>query len=183
MAEPSRSIFGLQIFRILAPFLESNTYQIIIIIVYKMLGSANFRELCHRHHLAATHQRQIIYETVMAMPGHPSPEAIYARVRRKIPAISLATVYKSIRTFFESGMLREVSLHHGSVRVEPNQRPHHHLVCMHCKSIMDLDESSLDPIQLREELPAGFEVKRIAIDVLGICAACARRSGKVRTRN
>jgi Fur family peroxide stress response transcriptional regulator len=140
-----------------------------------MQRTANFRELCHRHDLTATHQRQVIYDTVMALPGHPSAEAIYDEVRKHIPSISLATVYKNIRTFLDSGMLREVSLHHGSLRVEPNDEPHHHLVCTECKSIADFDESGLDPVRLREKLPRGFQVKRIAVDVLGICPACSSK--------
>src|SRR5579884_3807709 len=96
---------------------------------------SDFRELCRRHNLAVTHQRQVIYESLISMPGHPSPEEVYARVRRSIPAISLATVYKTINTFLESGILHEVSLHHGSLRVDPNPHPHHHLVCTECKSI------------------------------------------------
>ena len=47
------------------------------------------------------------------MDGHPSPEEVYAAVRERIPAISLATVYKNIHLFVESGVLREVSMHHG----------------------------------------------------------------------
>lgn len=143
-----------------------------------MLTPSHFRDLCHQHGLAATHQRQIIYEAVMSLPGHPSPETIYGRVREKIPSISLATVYKNIRTFMESGMLREVSLHHGSLRVEANRQPHHHLVCVQCKSIMDLDEAALGPVELRHKLPRGFQVKRIAVDVLGLCERCAANKGR-----
>jgi len=143
---------------------------------------ADFRALCHRHRLAATHQRQVIYETIMSLPGHPSPEDIYDRARKKIPSISLATVYKNIRTFLDSGMLREVSLHHGSLRVEPNHEPHHHLVCIRCKSITDLDEAGLELPRFRRTLPRGFQVKRIAVDILGICAKCSSRSTR-ETRN
>jgi Fur family transcriptional regulator, peroxide stress response regulator len=132
-----------------------------------------FRELCHRHHLAATHQRQLIYEAVMAMPVHPSPEAIYDKVKKRIPSISLATVYKNVHTFLDSGVLREVSWHHGSLRVELNAEAHHHLICVNCKSIMDLQESSFKPALSKERLPRGFQVKRIAIDVLGVCQACS----------
>ena len=82
---------------------------------------SDFLFLCREHGLAATHQRRVIYETVMSLEGHPSPELIYDAVRKKIPSISLATVYKNVRTFLESGMLREVSMHHGSIRVEPNE--------------------------------------------------------------
>ncbi len=78
-----------------------------------MISNSDFRALCRQRSLAATHQRRVIYETVMSLHGHPSPELIYDGVRKKIPTISLATVYKNVRTFLESGMLREVSFHHG----------------------------------------------------------------------
>jgi Fur family peroxide stress response transcriptional regulator len=144
-----------------------------------MLFPANFRALCHRHHLAATHQRQAIYEVVMSLPGHPRPEDIYAGVRKKVPSISLATVYKNIRTFLNRGMLQEVSLHYGSLRVEANQLPHHHLVCVSCKSITDLEAANLGALRFRQVLPHGFQVKRVAVDVLGICGAC---SGKAKLK-
>jgi len=141
-----------------------------------MLIPGDFRALCHRHHLAATHQRQVIYEAVVSLPGHPNPEDIYARVRKKVPSISLATVYKNIRTFLDCGMLQEVSLHHGSLRVETNYHPHHHLVCVSCKSITDLDAAHLGPLRFRQALPHGFQVKRVAVDVLGVCGTCATKT-------
>jgi Fur family peroxide stress response transcriptional regulator len=147
-----------------------------------MQPATHFRELCHRHHLAATHQRQLIYETVMAMPGHPSPETIYDKVRKKIPSISLATVYKNVHTFLDSGVLREVSLHHGPLRVEANEEAHHHVLCVNCKSIMDLETNSMEAVLLQEKLPRGFQVRRIAVDVIGVCLACSD-SGRLRQTN
>lgn len=138
--------------------------------------TGDFGELCRQHNLAATHQRRVIYDVVMSMKGHPSPELIYEKVRRKIPSISLATVYKNVRTFLDTGMLREVSMHHGSLRVEPNAREHHHLICIGCRQISDLEIANLEPLKLLSRFkgqPRGFRVIRIAVDVLGVCAACA----------
>jgi Fur family transcriptional regulator, peroxide stress response regulator len=139
-----------------------------------MIHGDEFAALCRSHGLAATHQRRVIYETVASLHGHPSPELIYEKVKKKIPSISVATVYNNVRTFLESGMLREVSLHHGSLRVEPNEHEHHHLVCVRCRSITDLDAKNLGPLRLKTQ-PRGFRVTRIAVDVLGICAACAAK--------
>ncbi|MGB0124768.1 MAG: transcriptional repressor, partial [Silvibacterium sp.] len=102
-----------------------------------------FRALCEQSGIAVTLQRQVIYQALRAMHGHPSPEEVYERVKAKIPSVSLATVYKNIHLFIEGGVFREVSLHHGSLRVETNARPHHHLVCTACKSITDIDASEL----------------------------------------
>ena len=143
-----------------------------------MRTESTFRELCRTHGLALTHQRQVIYETLISMPDHPSPEEVFARVRKKIPAISLATVYKTIHTFVDSGMLREVSLHHGSLRVDHNVAPHHHFVCKECKSILDVDESAFEPLRFKQRLPQGFKFERFAVDILGVCSQCSARSQK-----
>ena len=147
-----------------------------------MLAHSELRQLFHRHGLAATHQRQIIYEAAMVPPGHASPEAIYDRVRKKIPGVSLATVYKNLRTFIDCGLLGRVSLHSGSLRVESNPEPHHHLVCIRCKSIVDLEEKELAPIRFRHKLPYGFRAQRVAVDILGICKACSVRPRASRKR-
>jgi Fur family peroxide stress response transcriptional regulator len=137
-------------------------------------GNKPFRELCREHGIAVTHQRQVLFETMKTMLGHPSPEEVYARVKRKVPAISLATVYKNIHLFVESGVFREVSMHHGSVRVEMNGHPHHHMVCSMCRKITDVGEKELGLVAKRSRLPGGFLVERYAVDVIGICAKCQK---------
>jgi Fur family transcriptional regulator, peroxide stress response regulator len=131
-----------------------------------------FRDLCAARGITVTHQRQVLFEVLKSMPGHPSPEEVYARMKKRIPSISLATVYKNIHLFFDSGIFREVSLHHGSLRVELNSRAHHHLVCTVCKSISDIDESEIGPLQKPAVLPGGFLAERFSIDILGRCSAC-----------
>ena len=134
--------------------------------------TAAFRALCAAQGLAATHQRQILYEVMETMPGHPSPEEVYARVKKRVPAMSLATVYKNIHLFVEKGVLKQLSMHHGSMRVELNDHVHHHLVCSECKAVTDVDESHLGIFPSLNELPGGFQVKRLSIDLIGVCAAC-----------
>jgi Fur family transcriptional regulator, peroxide stress response regulator len=138
----------------------------------KQASSISFRQLCAEHGIAVTHQRQVLYEVMREMNGHPSPEEVYARVKRKIPSISLATVYKNIHLFVESGVFRKMSMHHGSVRVEMNDEAHHHLVCSKCKAIADIDEEALGTLLKRKKLADGFLVERYAVDVIGLCAKC-----------
>jgi Fe2+ or Zn2+ uptake regulation protein len=137
-------------------------------------GQHDFRELCHRHGLAMTHQLAVIYDSLMSFSGHPSPEEVFAEVRRQIPSISLATVYKTLHAFIESGLLRELSLHHGSLRVDTGLHPHHHLVCTGCKSVFDLDEAGLKPAKLIGKVPKGFRVQRMSVEIHGLCAECSK---------
>jgi Fur family peroxide stress response transcriptional regulator len=137
-----------------------------------VIESRPFRELCRENGIAVTHQRQVLYEVMKTMYGHPSPEEVYARVKKKVPSISLATVYKNIHLFVESGVFREVSMHHGSLRVEMNDEAHHHMVCSKCKAITDIGEKELGLVSKSSKLPGGFLVERYAVDVIGICAKC-----------
>lgn len=123
--------------------------------------------------MAFTFQRQVIYEAVLDSRQHPTPENIYEEVRGRIPSISLGTVYKNVKTFLDTGLLKEVSLHHGSLRLEANMAPHHHVVCSGCKAIFDLEESEVAPVELRRTpLPRGFAVSRCSVEIIGLCASC-----------
>jgi Fur family transcriptional regulator, peroxide stress response regulator len=109
------------------------------------------------------------------MSGHPSPEAVYAVVKERIPSISLATVYKNLKTFEEHGLIHEVSPHHGSARFETNSAPHHHLVCLRCKAIVDVPADDIGPVHLKKRAPGGFRIERYSVEMLGVCGQCAKQ--------
>ncbi len=136
---------------------------------------AAFRDECRRRGLASTHQREVIYRVAASRIDHPTPEAIYDLVKREIPSVSLATVYKNLNIFLEAGLLREVTMHHGSLRLDPNTHPHHHLVCERCKSIADLPGEGVEPVRIRSKLPKGFRVERYSVEFTGLCPKCAQR--------
>jgi Fur family peroxide stress response transcriptional regulator len=134
-----------------------------------------FRELAWKCGLAATHQRQVIYKAVVAMPGHYSPENVYAEVRRRTPSISLATVYKNLRLFVEHGLLREVSPHASTLLVEGNLEAHHHLVCTRCKAVQDIEGDFIDLKRLSRLAPRGFDLKQPLVEVFGLCRRCSTK--------
>ena len=136
----------------------------------------HFDALCKEAGITPTHQRLVIWQTLTEMHDHPSPEDVYRRVRSELPTVSLATVYKNIHLFVDTGLFREVSMFHGTLRIETNSEPHHHLVCRKCKAILDLDASNLSGFPLPQHLPEGFVAEQLSIDVLGLCATC--RQGK-----
>ncbi len=134
-----------------------------------------FRQRCRAAGLALTPQRETIFRAVVESQGHPSPEQIYERVKRQIPAISLATVYKNIHTFLAAGLLQEVTLHHGALLLESNPEEHHHLVCAGCRAILDLEQDAIDPVRFRRKPPAGYRILRQRVEILALCPDCARK--------
>jgi Fur family peroxide stress response transcriptional regulator len=134
-----------------------------------------FRELALQHGLAVTHQRQVIYQAVVASHGHHSPESIYEAVRRQIPSISLATVYNNLRLFIKSGLLREVTPHAATLRVDGNLEPHHHLVCSRCKAVQDIDIDFVDFKKLSRQARNGFDLTQPVVEVFGLCRRCSAK--------
>ena len=140
-----------------------------------------FRTRCVEAGLPCTHQRQVMYRALLEAVDHPSPDMLYERVKRDIPSVSLGTVYRNIKTFLDNGLIGEVSLlQHdslrGSLRLEANNTPHHHLVCRSCRKMFDLSAEQVEGIHLRERLPAGFQLERFVVEAHGLCATCAAPS-------
>jgi Fur family peroxide stress response transcriptional regulator len=134
---------------------------------------AEFQQLCHHKQLAVTHQRLVLYRALMQMPDHPNPEQVFERVRLELPSISLATVYKTLHLFLATGIIREVSPHHGSLRIEPNAQRHHHFVCLQCHAITDLAAGEVDVSPLKNSVPEGFQIAQVSMEVRGLCRRCA----------
>ena len=142
------------------------------------MSHEQFQELAWKHGMAATHQRKVIFDAVVADPGHYSPEQIYAVVKRRIPAVSLATIYKNLRLFVENGLLREVSPHASTLRVDGNLESHHHLVCTRCKSVQDIAGDFVDFKRLARQVPGGFDLKQPLVEVFGLCPRCSTKNLK-----
>jgi Fur family peroxide stress response transcriptional regulator len=142
------------------------------------LSHEQFRELAWKHGMAATHQRKIIFEAVVASPGHYSPEQIYVVVKRRIPSVSIATIYNNLRLFVEKGVLREVTPHASTLRVDGNLESHHHLVCTRCKSVQDITGDFVDLKRLARQAPGGFDLTEPMIEVFGLCQRCGAKNIK-----
>ncbi|HVJ06310.1 MAG TPA: Fur family transcriptional regulator [Candidatus Saccharimonadales bacterium] len=133
----------------------------------------SFQQLCREKQLAMTHQRLVLYRTLMQMTDHPSPEQIFDRIRVELPSISLATVYKNLHAFLEAGIVSEVSPHHGSLRIESNAERHHHFICMECHTITDLAPAQIDETPLISSVPPGFQVEQVSMEIRGLCGRCS----------
>ena len=140
------------------------------------LSHEKFRELAWKHGMAATHQRKVMFEAVVSAPGHYSPEEIYAVVKRRIPSVSLATIYNNLRLFVKKGLLREVSPHASTLLVEGNLEPHHHLVCTRCKAVQDIEGDFINYKKLSRQAPRGFDLTQPLVEVFGLCRRCRAKT-------
>jgi Fur family transcriptional regulator, peroxide stress response regulator len=132
-----------------------------------------FRHLCREHSLAATHQRQKIYEALVSRPGHYSPEEIYEQVKRDLPSISLATVYKNLKTFVQAGLVREVAVEGRAARFDVKGAPHHHFICDRCGNVEDIEWYDV-PTPASRSLGTRI-LRECELIFRGLCTKCAPR--------
>jgi Fur family peroxide stress response transcriptional regulator len=129
---------------------------------------------CREAGMNVTPQRMAIYRALLESEDHPTPELLYKRVRPKMPALSLATIYKSLDALTKLGLAHRVPVAGDRKRYDANVDQHHHLVCTRCNKVMDVYDDRFDavaPPRLRD----GFVAHAVSVQVLGLCAGCARR--------
>ena len=133
-----------------------------------------FRAACRARGLSVTPQRLEIYRALVSRGDHPSPEMLYEAVRERLPNLSLATVYKTVDTLQELGLVQPVSPLHERIRLDPNMEPHHHLVCVRCKAVVDVDAEVVERLRLPPPARHGFRVFGASVQFSGLCPDCQR---------
>ncbi|MGH7984774.1 MAG: Fur family transcriptional regulator [Candidatus Binataceae bacterium] len=133
---------------------------------------AEFATRCKDGGLAVTPQRLAIIEALLAADDHPSAEAVCAKVRWRHPHISLATVHRTLETLCRIGEARKVTPLHDSARYDGNLEPHHHVICVHCRQIRDIQIEGLDRVLDRNGPITGFTPLGCALEVRALCDRC-----------
>jgi len=128
----------------------------------------HLRERGHRF----TPQRMAIVRAILESPDHPSAEEIYQQVSAVFPMISLATVYKTLEVLRDIGEVVELPIE-GRTRYDGNPRPHVHLICERCHTVMDWSEEVAFPIPEEAITASGFRPHHYHLEVYGLCPRCA----------
>ena len=122
--------------------------------------------------LKITPQRRLILELLANDVSHPTAEQVYQRVLAEMPDVSRTTVYNTFRELVELGELAQVhDLSEGGQRYDTNCAPHHHLYCVECHNLIDIDRD-FRLLELTAEERAGYQVLRHQVTFHGICPDC-----------
>jgi len=110
------------------------------------------------HGIQPTPQRIAVAEYVLGATDHPTADEVWAKVRRRCPTLSRATVYNTLNLFAEKGLLRSQPLREGVAVFDPRIAPHHHFIDDDTGRVFDIPwdavkvtgEKSLQGIEVRE---------------------------------
>src|ERR671935_1935094 len=122
-----------------------------------------------------TDQRLVVAEALAAGREAVSAQELYEQLRPRHSRLGLATVYRALEAQVESGMARRLERHgHVSAYIACEPEHHHHLVCVRCQKVEDLDEAILKPVLRGITDRHAFAVEHERLDFYGLCASCRR---------
>jgi len=125
--------------------------------------------------LRMTKQRKTILEEIKKSKSHPTADKIYDSVKKKIPDISLGTVYRNLDILSEEGLVRKLELAHTQRRYDGNMENHYHVLCTECGRIDDLITTGADDIEKLLGVKSYYQITGHRLKFFGLCPDCKKR--------
>ncbi len=143
--------------------------------VEKRIGE--FLAICRNQGVNATHQRTEILRELACSETHPDAETILTNVRKRIPEISVDTIYRTLKLFEQKGVIARVSSVQDRARFDANTARHLHFVCTECGMIGDVKSDVMDRLHVPREVHEMGSVDGVFVEVRGRCKKCQLKAG------
>jgi Fur family peroxide stress response transcriptional regulator len=132
-----------------------------------------FRSAARGAGLKLTHQRLEVFREVASSLEHPDAESVFRAVRRRVPTVSLDTVYRTLWMLNDLGLITTLGPRRDSVRFDANLDPHHHYVCIRCGLTRDFECAELGALRMPASIQDLGRVITTQVEVRGVCGRCA----------
>lgn len=149
---------------------------------YSVQRLGEFVTRCRKRGTAVTPQRLAVIRALLASENHPSTEEVCAAVRRIHPHVSLATIYRILEQFCEAGEARKLTLLHDVVRYDGNVEPHHHVLCVQCRRVQDIEIPKVDKLLEGTSSLGQFALLRCSLEIEALCRRCQRAEKRIRAQ-
>lgn len=125
--------------------------------------------------LKSTYQRLKILEYIDEhRDSHPTVEMIYKELFRRLPIISMTTIYNTLNAFLEKGLVSAITITGTEIRYDINTNPHHHFLCRECGRIIDID-IECPFARGKEKAICGHRIEEVHGYFKGICKDCLKK--------
>lgn len=136
---------------------------------------AAFEKVCRAAGMKLTQQRLEIFRELATASDHPSAEALYKRLRKRLPTLSLDTLYRTLSTIENHGLITRVQTAESQARFEAETRQHHHFICDQCHAIVDFLWPQFDETSLPDAVVALGAITSRKVTIHGLCPQCRTR--------
>jgi Fe2+ or Zn2+ uptake regulation protein len=121
-----------------------------------------------------TRQRTAVFEYLQQAEHHPTAEEVFLAIKKTLPKVSLATVYKNLEALIEAGVASKLTYGDGSARYDIRTDHHYHLRCLQCGKIWDMEPTEMSEAFKRMKPRPGFQVRDLRLELLGTCRECRK---------
>ena len=119
-----------------------------------------------------TPQRKVILAELCALDTHPTAAELYEIVRKKLPRVSLGTIYRNLEVLHEDGHIAKLEFAGAEARFDGTIHPHHHLRCTECGCVRDLPSQMGTPTVPQPLYTGGFQITGHRLEYFGLCPDC-----------
>jgi Fur family ferric uptake transcriptional regulator len=130
-----------------------------------------------------TPQRRVILQELCQMTSHPTAAELYGVVRRRLPRISLGTVYRNLEVLHDDGLILKMDFSGAEARFDGNTQQHYHVRCTECGKVSDVFSLAPDQSPSQPEELAGYLVTGHRLEYFGTCPECRERDSFPHARN
>jgi Fe2+ or Zn2+ uptake regulation protein len=122
-----------------------------------------------------SNQRKAVMSNLSQRCDHPAAAQIYEDLRKRIPNLSLGTVYRNLEILEDQNRIRSIKLDQRETRYDAAMNPHAHFYCKACGAVVDMPLRE-DCCQIAQDLrTAGNKIEKVCIDIIGLCGTCLQR--------
>lgn len=134
-----------------------------------------FEQVCRERGVPLTVHRRAVFEAVISREDHPTADQVYGDIQARLPGVSRTSVYRVLELLVAIGMVTKVCHPGSAARFDPKTDRHHHLVCLSCERIIDVEDSRLNRLPLPDVREQGFAISDYHVHFRGTCADCLRK--------
>jgi len=120
-----------------------------------------------------TKQKRMILEVLKSTNTHPTADWVYEKVRKKIPSISIGTVYRNLNILKAQGQILELNFGKGFSRYDGTPDNHYHFTCEECGRVLDVDAPLAHELDGKVEESMNVTVSRHRLEFYGVCEECS----------
>ena len=123
-----------------------------------------------------TPQREAVLQSIKSSEEHPTASEVFAAARQRLPSISFATVYNSLRYLKEAGLIREIRFGDGASRYDRETDRHDHAICTGCGKLVDFDLPQTSDLLRPAARKSRFKAESVHLTLVGVCPDCRESS-------
>jgi len=125
-----------------------------------------------------TKQRQVILEEIMKVVSHPTADEVHALVRKKLPKISLGTIYRNLEFLAGQNQILRLDWAGKQRRYDGNTVDHFHLRCVQCGQVKDLLMDYPQEMEKKVALETDYDLLGCRLEFVGLCPRCQTKKQK-----